>query len=112
MERVLYPGLPSHPQHALAKKQMSGFSGMFSVLFKLSDDQAKKLISSFKVITLAESLGAVESLVEHPSSMTHQKIPREVRIKHGLTDGLIRFSTGIEDPKDLLADVEQALARV
>jgi cystathionine beta-lyase/cystathionine gamma-synthase len=112
VERVLYPGLPSHPQHALAKRQMSGFSGMFSVFFKLSDDQAKKLISSFKIITLAESLGAVESLVEHPSSMTHQKIPREVRLKHGLTDGLIRFSAGVEDTRDLLADVEQALEGV
>lgn len=112
VEKVLYPGLTSHPHHAIAKKQMSGFSGMMSVFFKLSNEQAKKLISSFKIITLAESLGATESLVEHPGSMTHQKIPKEVREKHGLTDGLIRFSIGIEDVKDLIADVEHALAQV
>lgn len=112
VEKVLYPGLPSHPQHEIAKKQMSGFSGMLSVYFKLSIEQAKKLISSFNIITLAESLGAVESLVEHPATMTHQKIPKEIREKHGLSDGLIRFSAGIEDGKDLIADIEQALARV
>ncbi len=112
VEKVLYPGLASHPQHNLAKKQMRGYSGMMSVFFKLSNDQAKKLISSFEIITLAESLGAVESLVEHPASMTHQKIPKEVREKNGLTDGLIRFSAGIEDADDLIADVEQALKKV
>jgi cystathionine beta-lyase/cystathionine gamma-synthase len=112
VERVLYPGLPSHPHHEIAKRQMKGFSGMLSVFFALSNDQAKKLISSFQIITLAESLGAVESLVEHPASMTHQKIPREVREQHGLTDGLIRFSVGIEDSRDLIADVERALAEV
>ncbi|MCC6954069.1 MAG: PLP-dependent transferase [Deltaproteobacteria bacterium] len=112
VERVLYPGLPSHPNHELAKKQMSGFSGMLSCYFRLSLEQSKKLISSFKIITLAESLGAVESLVEHPASMTHQKIPREVREKHGLSDGLIRFSMGIEDVEDLIADFEQAFDTV
>jgi len=110
VERLLYPGLPSHPQHHIAKKQMTGFSGMLTVFFKLTNDQAKKLISSFQIITLAESLGAVESLVEHPASMTHQKIPKEVREKHGLTDGLIRFSVGTEDSKDLIADLQQAFA--
>lgn len=112
VEKVLYPGLASHPQHDIAKKQMSGYSGMMSVFFKLTNEQAKKLISSFEIITLAESLGAVESLVEHPASMTHQKIPKEVREKNGLTDGLIRFSAGIEDADDLIADVEQALQKV
>lgn len=111
VERVLYPGLPSHPQHEIAKKQMSGFSGMITVFFSLTNEQAKKLISSFEIITLAESLGAVETLVEHPASMTHQKIPPDVRAKHGLTDGLIRFSAGIEDAADLLADLDQAFAR-
>jgi cystathionine beta-lyase/cystathionine gamma-synthase len=109
VEKVLYPGLESHPQHNIAKEQMSGFSGMITVFFDLSIEQVKKLICSFKIITLAESLGAVESLVEHPATMTHQKIPKEVREAHGLTDGLVRFSMGIEDAKDLIADVEQAL---
>lgn len=112
VERVLYPGLPSHPQHELAKKQMSGFSGMMSVYFALSNDQAKTLISSFEIITLAESLGAVETLVEHPASMTHQKIPKEVREKNGLSDGLIRFSIGIEDVEDLIADLENAFSKL
>ena len=109
VERVLYPGLPSHPQHQLAKKQMTGFSGMLSVYFKLGLEETKKLISSFDIITLAESLGAVETLVEHPASMTHQKIPKEVREAHGLSDGLIRFSVGIEDINDLIGDIERAL---
>lgn len=109
VERVLYPGLPSHPQHELAKRQMTGFSGMLSVIFKLELEQSMKVISSFQIITLAESLGAVESLVQHPASMSHQKIPKEVREKNGLSDGLVRFSIGIEDPEDLIADIEQAL---
>ena len=112
VEKVLYPGLESHPQHLLAKTPMSGFSGMVTVFFKLTNDEAKKLISSFKIITLAESLGGVESLVEHPASMTHQKIPKEVREAHGLTDGLIRFSAGIEDATDLIADIEDGLTRI
>lgn len=112
VDRVLYPGLPSHPQHELAKKQMRGYSGMLTVFFKLSNDQAKGLMSSFKIITLAESLGAVESLVEHPASMTHQKIPKEVRERHGLTDGLIRFSAGIEDKEDLIQDIAQGLQKI
>ncbi len=112
VERVLYPGLKSHPHHETAKGQMRGYSGMLSVFFKLKNDDAKKLISSFKIITLAESLGCVESLVEHPASMTHQKIPADVRKKHGLSDGLVRFSIGIEDSDDLLEDLESALAKV
>lgn len=91
---------------------MTGFSGMFSVFFNFTIEQTKKLISSFELITLAESLGAVETLVEHPATMTHQKIPAEVREKHGLTDGLIRFSAGIEDSEDLIADIDQALSAV
>ncbi|GJM38508.1 MAG: cystathionine beta-lyase [Acidimicrobiales bacterium] len=110
--KVIYPGLPSHPQHELAKKQMSGFAGMMSVYFDLPFEPTKTLISSFDVFTLAESLGAVESLVEHPSSMTHAKIPADVREKHGLTDGLVRFSIGIEDVDDIIADLDRALAKV
>ncbi len=112
VERVFYPGLESHPQHEIAKKQMSGFSGMVSVLFKLSLDQTKQLVSNLKVITLAESLGAVESLVQIPASMSNEKIPKELRERHGLADGLVRFSVGIEDCPDLLHDVDQAIASV
>jgi cystathionine beta-lyase/cystathionine gamma-synthase len=112
VERVYYPGLASHPQHAIAKQQMSGFSGMVSVLFKIDVEATKKLVSSLDVITLAESLGAVESLVQIPASMSNQKIPQELREKNGLKDGLVRFSVGIENIEDLLSDVDQALARV
>jgi len=112
VERVLYPGLPSHPNYEVAKRQMSGFSGMLSVFFKLSMEETMRLISSFELITLAESLGAVESLVEHPASMTHQKIPKEVRERHGLTDGLVRFSIGIEDKEDLIEDLARGLQKV
>lgn len=112
VEKVLYPGLESHPQYDIAKKQMSGYSGMLTVFFTFTNEQAKEMISSFELFTLAESLGGVESLVEHPASMTHQKIPKDVREEHGLTDGLIRFSAGIEDVEDLIADIEQALVKV
>ena len=112
VERVIYPGLPSHPQHEIAKKQMSGFSGMVSVLFSLSLEQTKQLVANLKVITLAESLGAVESLVQIPASMSNEKIPKEIRARHGLEDGLVRFSIGIEDSADLIADIDQAIALV
>ena len=111
VSRVLYPGLESHPQHAIAKKQMRGFSGMLTAFFDMPIEKVKKMISSFEIITLAESLGAVESLVQLPATMSHQKIPDEIRRQHGLTDGLVRFSIGIEDSKDLIADFEQAFAR-
>ena len=109
VKKVIYPGLKSHPQHELAKKQMSGFGGMISVDFG-NIETAKKVISKLKVFTLAESLGGVESLVSHPASMTHASVPKEERDKLGITDGLIRFSVGIEDVEDLIADIEQALA--
>ncbi len=109
VKKVYYPGLESHPNHDIAKKQMRGYSGMVSAEFNLSLDATKKLISSFKIFALAESLGGVESLVSHPATMTHASIPREERIKMGLNDGLVRFSVGIEDVADLLADIEQAL---
>lgn len=109
VKKVYYPGLPSHPHHEIAKKQMRGFSGMVSAEFNLELEQAKKLLSTFKLFTLAESLGGVESLVNHPSTMTHLSIPPEVRKEMGIADGLIRFSIGIEDPEDIIADLDQAL---
>ncbi len=105
VKKVYYPGLASHPQHELAKKQMRGFGGIVSVEFDLDLEKTKKLISGFKIFTLAESLGGVESLVDHPASMTHASIPREERIKGGLNDGLVRFSVGIEDAEDLIDDL-------
>lgn len=110
VEKVYYPGLPSHPDHALARRQMSGFGGMVSFQFKGTADDVARMVRRFKVFTLAESLGGVESLVCHPASMTHASIPREIREARGLTDTLLRLSVGIEDIEDLLADLEQTLA--
>lgn len=107
-EKVIYPGLKSHPQHELAKKQMSGFGGMISVDFG-SFEKAKKVLNGVKIFALAESLGGVESLICHPASMTHAAVPKEERDKMGLTDSLVRFSVGIEDVEDLIADIENAL---
>ena len=107
-KKVYYPGLPDHPQHELAKKQMSGFGGIVSVDFgntKKAFDFAKKV----KVFTLAESLGGVESLVCHPASMTHASVPKKDREKMGLTDSLIRLSVGIEDVEDLINDIDNAI---
>lgn len=109
VEKVYYPGLTSHPQHELAKQQMNGFGGIVSVEFKLDVAQTAKLISQFKLFTLAESLGGIESLVDHPASMTHASIPAEERHKAGLQDGLVRFSVGIEGTQDLLDDLSQVL---
>lgn len=108
---VIYPGLPTHPGHALAKAQMSGFGGMISFELKGDLERAKRMISSCRVFSLAESLGGVESLIGHPASMTHGSIPREERLKAGLADGLIRLSVGIEDVKDLTADLDAAITR-
>ncbi|HEX7734397.1 MAG TPA: cystathionine gamma-synthase [Ktedonobacteraceae bacterium] len=108
--RVYYPGLPSHPDHELAKRQMSGFGGMVSFQFKGSYEDMTRIVRRFKVFALAESLGGVESLVCHPASMTHASIPREIREARGLTDTLLRLSVGIEDVEDLIADLEQTLA--
>ncbi len=107
---VYYPGLKDHPGHELAKEQMRDYGGMVS--FDLQDDsfdQAKKVLSSTHYFTLAESLGGVESLIGHPASMTHASIPREKRLKVGLTDSLIRLSIGVEDVDDLMNDLEKAL---
>ncbi len=108
--QVYWCGFEDHPGYAIAKKQMRGFGGMLS--FTLKDDKmeaANQLLSSTKVFALAESLGGVESLINHPASMTHASIPREERIKNGLTDSLIRLSVGIEDADDLIEDLEQAI---
>ncbi|HEV8111525.1 MAG TPA: cystathionine gamma-synthase [Planctomycetota bacterium] len=109
--RVIYPGLPSHPQRALAERQMSGFGGMLSFELAGGVEAANTFASSTRVFTLAESLGGVESLVEVPASMTHASIPADVRKKAGLADGLVRLSVGLEHVDDLIADVEQALAK-
>jgi cystathionine gamma-lyase len=110
VERVYYPGLPSHPDHELAKRQMSGFGGMLSFQFKGMLADVDQVVRRFKVFTFAESLGGVESLVCHPVSMTHGSIPKEIREARGLTDTLLRLSVGIEDIADILTDLEQALA--
>jgi cystathionine gamma-lyase len=111
VETVIYPGLPSHKQHALAKAQMvGGFGGMVTFTVKGGLAKATQVLKSTRVFTLAESLGAVESLIEHPALMTHASIPKDAREAVGITDGLIRMSIGIEDVRDLQADLEQALA--
>lgn len=110
VNRVHYPGLESHPQHKLASEQMSGFGAMVSfTLYDDSIDKAVDVMSGLKVITLAESLGGVESLISHPASMTHGSIPKEVREKAGLMDSLIRLSAGVEDADDLIEDLKTAL---
>jgi cystathionine gamma-lyase len=108
-ENVIYPGLPSHPQHELAKRQMKGFGGMISVLTG-SKERAAKILGRVRVFSLAESLGGVESLISHPASMTHAAVPPENREALGLTDDLLRLSCGVEDVGDLIADLEQAFA--
>jgi cystathionine beta-lyase/cystathionine gamma-synthase len=110
VKKVYWPGFEDHPNHEIAKKQMRDFGGMIS--FELKDDSkeaAFKVLSSTKIFSLAESLGGVESLINHPASMTHASIPREERIKNGLSDSLIRLSVGVEDAEDLLADLQQAI---
>ncbi|MNS22195.1 Cystathionine beta-lyase [compost metagenome] len=109
VEKVYYPGLPSHPQHELAKRQMSGFGGMVSFVLKGGFEAAKAFGQKTEYFVLAESLGGVESLICHPVSMTHGSIPKEIREARGVTDGLLRLSVGIEDIEDLLADLKQAL---
>jgi len=109
VEQVYYPGLPSHPQHELACRQMKGFGGMISVELG-SVDRARRVAERTKIFVLAESLGGVESLIGHPASMTHASVPPEMRRAMGLTDSLVRLSVGIEDVEDLIADLDQALA--
>jgi cystathionine gamma-lyase len=109
VERVIYPGLASHPQHALAKKQMSGFGGMITFFIKGGLPEARGFLERVKLFTLAESLGGVESLIEHPAIMTHASVPAENRKALGILDNLVRVSVGIEDVADLLKDLDQAL---
>ena len=107
--RVVYPGLDSHPQHAVAKKQMCGFGGMITAEMDGGIDDARRFLERLKIFTIAESLGGVESLIESPAIMTHASVPADQRAKLGITDGLVRFSVGIEDIDDLIGDIEQAL---
>lgn len=109
VERVYYPWLPSHPQYELARRQMRGGGGMVSVELRATVEEAKRVLTRMRVFSLAESLGGVESLVDHPASMTHASIPAEQRRATGLQDGLIRLSVGIEDQDDLIADLDRAL---
>jgi cystathionine gamma-lyase len=109
VEKVIYPGLESHPQHTLARKQMSGFGGMITFFIKGGLPEARSFLEKLQIFTLAESLGGVESLIEHPAIMTHASIPAETRKTLGIHDNLIRISAGIEDLSDLKADLEQAL---
>jgi cystathionine beta-lyase/cystathionine gamma-synthase len=109
VEKVIYPGLPSHPQHQIAQRQMRAFSGMISFELKGGLEAGVSLMNRVKLCSLAESLGAVETMITHPASMTHVSVPPEVRLKRGLTDGLVRLSVGIEAVEDIIADLEQAL---
>ena len=109
VDKVYWPGFESHPNHHIAKDQMSGFGGMISFTLKGDDmELAKAIVSKTKIFTLAESLGGVESLIGHPSTMTHASIPREERIKSGVLDSLIRLSVGVEDASDLIEDLKEA----
>ncbi|MFN0206448.1 MAG: trans-sulfuration enzyme family protein [Planctomycetota bacterium] len=112
VERVYYPGLPSHPQHALAKQQMSAAGGIVSFELKGGVEEGMRFASKTKLFALAESLGGVESLIDHPVSMTHGSIPRDERMKAGLNDGLLRLSVGVENVNDLIRDLEQAFAAI
>jgi cystathionine beta-lyase/cystathionine gamma-synthase len=110
VEKVYWCGFPDHPNYDIAKIQMRGFGGMMSFTLKdSSPENVTRVLSSTKLFSLAESLGGVESLINHPASMTHASIPREERIKNGLSDGLIRLSVGIEDADDLVEDLKQAI---
>ena len=110
IEKVYYPGLPSHPQHQIALKQMSGFGGMISVVVKGGLTNATSFLERTKLFFLAESLGGVESLIEHPAIMTHASVPEEIRNEIGVVDGLVRLSVGIETLEDLVADLDNALS--
>jgi cystathionine gamma-lyase len=117
IERVLYPGLPSHPQHEVAAKQMRlgdspAYSGIITAFLKGDLAASRRFLESIEIFALAESLGGVESLIEHPAIMTHASVPPEARAKLGITDTLIRLSVGIEDSADLIAAIERALEQV
>jgi cystathionine beta-lyase/cystathionine gamma-synthase len=110
IEKVYYPGLASHPQHALARRQMvPGFGGMVSAIVKGGEQAALRFLERCEIFTLAESLGGVESLIEHPAIMTHASVPADVRREIGISDALVRLSVGVEDVEDLIADLKRAL---
>jgi len=110
IEKVIYPGLPDHPQHALARRQMDGFGGMISVYVRGGLESARRMMERCRLFALAESLGGVESLINHPAIMTHASVPAEQRARLGIHDNLVRLSVGVEDVADLRAELEQALA--
>ena len=109
VEQVIYPGLASHPQHELAARQMSGFGGMVTMILKGGLNESVSFLERCRLFALAESLGGVESLIEHPAIMTHASIPAEQRAELGISDSLVRLSVGVEDSRDLLAELEYAL---
>jgi cystathionine gamma-lyase len=109
VDRVYYPGLPGHPQHALAKRQMASYGGMVTAVLKGGMAESRRFLERVELFALAESLGGVESLIEHPAIMTHASIPADVRAKLGVNDSLVRLSVGIEAADDLIADLAQAL---
>jgi len=108
---VRYPGLPSHPQHDIAKEQMSGYGGMLSFGVRGGLEAGRRLMNAVRLCTLAVSLGAVDTLIQHPASMTHADVPQDVRVKTGIADDLVRISVGIEDPEDIIADLDRALEK-
>ncbi len=112
VDRVLYPGLASHPQHALAQRQMDGFGGMVTVILKGGLDEAKRFLAGCRLFALADSLGGVESLIEHPAIMTHASVPAPRRAELGIGDSLVRLSVGVEDGEDLIAELDDALAGI
>jgi cystathionine gamma-lyase len=112
VRRVLYPGLPSHPQHELAARQASGFGGMLSFELHGGLPESNRFLEKVRLFALAESLGGVESLIEHPALMTHFSVPAETRAQLGISDSLIRISCGVEHVDDLIADIDSALAAV
>jgi len=109
VERVIYPGLPSHPQHDLARRQMDGFGGMVCFELKGGLEAGQRMMDAVELCTLAVSLGDVKTLISHPASMTHALVPREERLRVGITDGLVRLSVGLEDFADLAEDLDRAL---
>jgi cysteine-S-conjugate beta-lyase len=111
VKKVYYPGLPDHPQHELARRQMTGFGGM--IAFDTGSlENAKLVLKNVRLCSLAESLGGVETLISHPATMTHASVPVEHRQRLGITDGLVRISVGVEEVEDLIADLGQALAHI
>ena len=112
VEWVSYPGLPSHPQHDIARKQMSGYSGMLSFELKGGVKAGQRFINGVELCLLSVSLGSTDTLIQHPASMTHAIVPRDMRLKIGITDGLVRISAGIEDAEDIIADLDRALEKV